>query len=129
MEHILSRNIDLSDYNDAGFENQQEFKEHINRIGNFTLLYNTDNSSIGNKMFKDKIEMYKSSDFKMTNVIAEPLTTEVKSGMDTKLFNLINDLEKPYTPNENGHFSKLLIEQRSEEVANALYKILTKEYD
>lgn len=129
VEHILSRNIDLSDYNDAGFENQQDFKEHINRIGNFTLLYNTDNSSIGNKMFKDKIEMYKSSDFKMTNVIAEPLTTEVKSGMDTKLFNLINDLEKPYTPNENGHFSKLLIEQRSEEVANALYKILTKEYD
>ncbi len=129
MEHILSRNIDLSDYNDAGFENQQDFKEHINRIGNFTLLYNTDNSSIGNKMFKDKIEMYKSSDFKITNVIAEPLTTEVKSGMDTKLFNLINDLEKTYTPNENGHFSKLLIEQRSEEVANALYKILTKEYD
>lgn len=129
IEHILSRKIDLDDSNDAGFSNLSEKKDYENRIGNLTLLYNTDNSSIGNKKFEGKMQIYKDSDFKMTHCIVEPLSTSIKSGIDTKLYSKINKIEKSYKPNLKGHFDKELIEQRSKDFAEALYKILTNEFD
>lgn len=132
VEHILSRSIDLDSVNitnqDLGFESNKQREDYIHRIGNLTLLYNTDNSSIGNSIFAEKMEIYKKSQFIITSTIVEPLTTPVKNGQDTAFCNLINQNEKNYEP-INGQWTRDLIEKRSEDIVTLVYKILTKKYE
>ncbi len=130
VEHILSRNLDMTDlsYSDLEFSDENEKKEYIHRFGNLTLLYNTDNSSVGNGEFKDKKPAYRSSDFVMTSTLVGPVETVVKNGLDTKLFAYINMFEKQYsTP--NGQWTKSLIEKRSEDLADLMERIVLKSYD
>ena len=71
VEHILSQNLDFEKEGiklaDLGFETQKQLEDYLHRIGNLTLLYNTDNSAIGNWDFADKTDVYKKSDFKITH--------------------------------------------------------------
>lgn len=128
VEHIYSKSLVNSKFSEAGFVDSSEAKDYVNRIGNLTLLYNTDNSSLGNATFSEKIPTYKDCDFRMTSVIVEPLSTTVKAGQDTVLYANINKLENTYSPADNGYWTKELIEKRSESFADAVYCILTNKY-
>lgn len=130
VEHILSRNIDLSENPivDLEFSDAMEKTDYIHRFGNLTLLYNTDNSSVGNKPFKEKKSAYKGSDFIITTTLIEPVVTDVKNGMDTRLFSYINKFEKQYQSN-NGQWTKSMIEARSADLAELMERIVTQEFN
>lgn len=125
VEHILSRNIDMSNrkYSDLGFNNEEDKKDNIHRLGNLTLLYNTDNASVGNGTYNDKKESYKNSDFIMTKTLVTPLKTSVKKGKDTALYASINQYEKQYA-GKKGMWTKSLIEKRSEDLADLMERIV-----
>lgn len=129
VEHILSRSLDLDRVKitnqDLGFESDKQKEDYMHRIGNLTLLYNTDNSALGNSTFAEKSEIYKMSQFIITSTIIEPLVTPVKNGQDTAFCNLINKYEKNYE-SVNGQWTMKLIEKRSRDIATLVYSILTK---
>lgn len=129
VEHILSRSLDLDSAKitnqDLGFESDKQKEDYMHRIGNLTLLYNTDNSAVGNSIFAEKLEIYKKSQFIITSTIVEPLATPVKNGQDTAFCNLINQNERNYEP-VKGQWTRELIEKRSGDIATLVYRILTK---
>lgn len=129
VEHILSKQISLDDYNisynDIGFQNKGDFDNNKHRIGNLTLLYRDQNSSLKNKSFIEKKDMYANSNFRITSTIIKPLHTEIKNGAETKLFEKINSNEKQYASN-NTHWNVNLIDERGRNIANLLYSILTQ---
>lgn len=129
VEHILSRSLDLESAKitnqDLGFESDKQREDYLHRIGNLTLLYNTDNSAIGNSIFSEKMEIYKKSQFIITSTIVEPLTTPVKNGQDTVFCNMVNRNERNYE-SVNGQWTRELIEKRSEDIVALLCRILTK---
>lgn len=129
VEHILSKQISLDDYNisynDIGFQNKGDFDNNKHRIGNLTLLYRDQNSSLKNKRFIEKKDMYANSNFRITSTIIKPLHTEIKNGAETKLFEKINSNEKQYASN-NTHWNVNLIDERGRNIANLLYSILTQ---
>ncbi len=127
-EHILSKKIDMTKYNyaDFGMTDEKEFNSYVHRIGNLTLLYNTDNSSQGNGKYDEKKDGYKLSDFIMTSTLVVPKQTTVKNGMDTKLCANINKYEKQYATT-NGHWTKNNIIDRGKDVAELVKRILTQD--
>jgi len=132
VEHILSRSLDVDALgitnDELGFESDKERESYIHRIGNLTLLFNTDNSSLGNGTYEEKEEMYKQSKFIITSTIVEKLTTPVKNGKDTAFFKKINSYEKNYS-SENGQWTKAMIDARSSDLAILVYKILTNDFE
>lgn len=127
VEHILSKNIDMTIYTNSelGFGDDKERGDYKHRLGNLTLLYNTDNASVGNKKYEEKIDCYKGSDFVMTSTLIQPLVTTVANGKDTHLFAIINKYQKQYNT-DNGHWRKENIEERSKDLSDLIYKILTQ---
>lgn len=127
VEHIMAQNIDMTGltYSDFGYISAQEQQDYLHRLGNLTLLYNLENSSIGNQLYKDKLPTYKVSDFVMTRNLVEPAVTEVKSGIQADTVKNINKYEKQYS-SSNGHWTKGNIEQRSTDLADLIYRLLTK---
>lgn len=130
VEHILSRNLDMSNisYVDLELVDEAEKRDYIHRLGNLTLLYNTDNASVGNGSYNDKMVAYKISDFIMTSTLIEPVVTGVKNGLDTRLFAYINKFEKQYS-SDNGQWKKTLIEQRGADLAELMERIVLKTYE
>lgn len=130
VEHILSRNLDMAgiSFDDLEFLDETERKEYIHRFGNLTLLYNTDNASVGNGKYVDKYAAYKTFDFIVTSTLIEPVHTAVKNGMDTRLFGYINKFEKQYKGN-NGLWTKSLIDRRSNDMADLMEKIVLNSFD
>lgn len=125
VEHILSRNLDMKDVTnfDLGFDSDEGRKDNIHRLGNLTLLYNTENSSLGNSPFSDKVITYKNSDFILTSTLIEPVETGVKNGQDTRVCEYINKFEKQYEV-KDGQWTKQLIDQRSEDLADLMMAIV-----
>lgn len=127
VEHILSKEVIFdNDPTDAGFNSTEEIKNHKNLIGNLTLLFNNENSSVGNKKFKDKIKLYSDQDFIITQRIAKDLLSTTKGGKNAKLVNLINEKESKYNPNEMGHFDKDTIKDRSSKIADLIYDLVNQ---
>ncbi len=127
VEHILSRNISEVSNEELGFEDDKERRDYIHRLGNLTLLYNTDNSAIGNTSFEEKIPTYKLSDFIMTSTLVEPFMTTVKNGKDTVLCKTINRFEKQYVA-DNNHWTKSLIDKRSVDLSKLLVCVVRADY-
>lgn len=127
VEHILSKEIIFDkDASDAGFIGNDDFKNHKNLIGNLTLLFNNENSSAGNKKFRDKIKLYSEQDFIITQRVAKDLVSTTKGGKNAKLVSLINEKESKYAPNTKGHFDKDLIKERSSRIADLIYDLVNQ---
>lgn len=126
-EHILSQKLDETkvSFREHNFVDEKERDDYIHKLGNITLLFNTDNSSVGNKIFNDKKACYKASSFILTSTIIEKVSTTVKRGMDATICQNINTYEKQYALDEK-LWTKDMIEQRSKDLSNLLYDILTK---
>ncbi|OCA90404.1 hypothetical protein A8F94_00465 [Bacillus sp. FJAT-27225] len=129
VEHILSKEVSFDkDSSDAGFTSEGDLKDHINLIGNLTLLYNNENSSVGNKRFKDKLNLYSEQDFIITQRIAKNLVSTTKGGKNAKLAAMINERESKYSVNNKGHFSKKAILDRSSKIADLIYDLVNQKF-
>lgn len=66
IEHILpdSKGVGWDDHDEEDYR-------YLNRLGNYTLLTKRENRDIGNKGFEEKKEVYKKSNFKITQQVAE----------------------------------------------------------
>lgn len=125
IEHIMSRKLAIEDYNSLGFQDEEEFSQNLNRVGNLTLIYTTDNASLGNKTFKEKCPSYKNDvNFYITKKLATDLTTEVKNGADTDLIKKINEYLPTYYKEGMVHFTKKQIDDRSEVISNILADVI-----
>ncbi|MBR2584609.1 MAG: DUF262 domain-containing protein, partial [Thermoguttaceae bacterium] len=61
----------LTSWGQLGKQVQREYKDRLNRLGNLTLLTGSDNSSVKNKPFSEKLQTYKGSEYLMTNDMCE----------------------------------------------------------
>ncbi|MBD3808448.1 MAG: DUF262 domain-containing protein, partial [Epsilonproteobacteria bacterium] len=66
IEHILPQNIDTQSRWGENFSDD-EIESFTSRLGNYLLLEVDKNKDIGNKYFDEKIEVYKTSKYLMTN--------------------------------------------------------------
>ena len=125
VEHILSRSlkINLKEY---GFKNDEEHQEYLNRIGNLTLLYNVENSGLGNATFGDKINAYKKTDFIITKTIVEKVKTSIKSGKTAKNVELINEFQPNYVTKDKKIWSKKDIDRRGQNIAKLVSYLVGK---
>ncbi|MEB8127621.1 DUF262 domain-containing protein [Staphylococcus succinus] len=127
IEHILSQKINIDNYSEIGFLDEEEFAQYKNRIGNLTLINNTDNSSMGNKKFIEKLPHYRDDvEFLLTKKLATNLETNVKNGQDTKLVNMINSyITTPKLAKNEIHYTKKMIDLRSNEITNLIMDFIT----
>lgn len=119
VEHILSRalQIDIVEY---GFESEKEHREYLNHIGNLTLLYNAENSALGNALFSDKIDAYSKTDLRITKTIVEKIKTSVKAGKTAQEVNYINEYQPNYVLTENKIWNKNKIDERGANIAKLI---------
>ncbi|WP_204121176.1 MULTISPECIES: DUF262 domain-containing protein [Levilactobacillus] len=96
-EHILPQNtLKLTDNDKLSllhFEDTEEIKQYMNRIGNLSLLRKSENISISDGDFKDKLPAYKNSSFTITRAIATEIQSTVKHGATSARFKIINEYE------------------------------------
>lgn len=69
IEHILPENP-LAEW--EHFFAQDEIENYIYRLGNLTLLESSKNNDCGNKLYSEKLPVYKQSHYKMTENIDYP---------------------------------------------------------
>lgn len=126
VEHILSRSLDINNQ-EYGFENSEEHLDYLNRIGNLTLLYHDENTSLGMGKFKDKIKTYANTNFDLTSTIIEPLKTTIKRGKETKRISLLNEYQPTYMTKNKTIWAKKDIDKRGENIAKLVsYLVLPK---
>ena len=65
------------------------------------------------------------SKFVPTSTLIEPKTTEIKTGPEAQLYEMINQNEKQYGVKEK-YWTKDLIDKRSHDIASLMYNILIK---
>lgn len=65
------------------------------------------------------------SNFVLTSTLIEPKTTEIKTGPEAQLYEMINQNEEQYGVNEK-YWTKDLIDKRSHNIASLMYNILIK---
>ncbi|MCE4956049.1 DUF262 domain-containing protein [Macrococcoides caseolyticum] len=122
VEHILAKKSIIDNLDNYGFSNNDEFTRYLNRIGNLTLLYHDENTSVGAKLFSEKLETYKNSDFIITKTIVTKIETTIKNGVETSRVSLINEHQPQYET--NGKWTKREIELRSEIISNLVDKMV-----
>lgn len=125
VEHILSRslNINLEEY---GFISHDELQDYKNRIGNLTLLYNVENSSLGNSSFGEKINAYEKTDFIITRTIVKNVETSVKGGKTAKNVELLNEYQPNYVTRDKKIWTKEDIDRRGENIAKLVSFLVSK---
>ncbi|WAA13360.1 DUF262 domain-containing protein [Fervidibacillus halotolerans] len=125
VEHILSRSlkINLKEY---GFKSDEEHQDYLNRIGNLTLLYNVENSGLGNSTFGEKINAYKKTDFMITKTIVEKVKTSIKSGKTAENVALINKYQPNYVTKDKKIWSKKDIDRRGQNIAKLVSYLVSK---
>lgn len=125
VEHILSRSLKI-DHEEYGFQNDEEHRDYLNRIGNLTLLYNAENSGLGNSTFGEKIDAYGKTDFIITRTIVKQVETSVKGGKTAKNVNLINEYQPNYVTKNKSIWSKRDIDRRGENIAKLVSYLVGK---
>ena len=126
VEHILSCNIKVTNDSLLGMNDESDFLEHLNLLGNLTLLERELNSGAGDSPFEDKLQYYEESRFILAKILKEPIKSSIKKKSE---FNeRINKYLPHHKPSPNGHWTKDKIEKRSEELANYFYCIVCNEW-
>lgn len=72
IEHVLSQDPQFRP-RAFGFRTNEDFEEHLDLLGNLTLLEKKINSSIKNNGLPEKIQGYRKSAFRMTSILATAL--------------------------------------------------------
>lgn len=122
VEHILAKKSIIDDLNNYGFSSFEEYTRYLNRIGNLTLLYHDENTSVGTKRFSEKYETYKETDFIITKTIVTKIETTIKKGVETSRVSLINEHQPQYET--NGIWTKKEIELRSKVISELVDKMI-----
>ena len=104
---------------DLGFRDEEERVSYLHRIGNLTLLFNLENTSLGESQFKDKIATYQNSDFVITRSIVTQNQTTIATGIQRDFIDMLNRNFKQYE-SQNGQWTKSLIIQRSKDIGELL---------
>lgn len=126
LEHIMPRTPISNELIEAsGFEDLEEYKEYVNRIGNFALIGNDENSSLSNKQFDQKRLVYADSSIWTTQVLADRLVSSMKSGKEVQQFERINSYLFMDESSSSVYWTKDLIIKRSEKLAAYLEAVLT----
>ncbi|MFT3895306.1 MAG: DUF262 domain-containing protein [Anaerolineales bacterium] len=86
IEHILAQNPDIETR--QTFDKPEEYDTWKIRLGNLTLLEKSINASISNLPYTGKQDGYKSSQFYMTQSLAQ----KIQVGVDTKINRATKDL-------------------------------------
>lgn len=126
VEHILSRSLKIN-IKDYGFESTEEHQEYLNHIGNLTLLYNAENSGLGNASFDEKINAYERTDFIVTKTIVKKIETSVKGGKTAAYNDLINEYQPNYVVGNKSIWSKQDIDRRGEDIAKLVSYLVSKQ--
>lgn len=124
VEHILAKNVDVEEYSDVNFKDEDEFRNYLNRIGNLTLLQNEENSSANNKKYKDKWSIYKETQYKITNGIVGPFETSIASGSRRDEVIRLKNLNLYVEENEFGHYDKEHIKNRTANLSRIISEAL-----
>lgn len=121
LEHIMPVYPANSQYINQ-YDNEEERTNYLNRIGNLTLLYKDENSSIGNRNFEEKKSMYDQSELYITKTIVNKLETPIKDGKHTKFVNKVNELQPEY--DLSSLWTKGNINHRSNAIKNIVLNLL-----
>ncbi|MBU6080344.1 DUF262 domain-containing protein [Allobacillus halotolerans] len=129
VEHVLAKELPEKYYEEHGFEDKNDFKNYLNRIGNLTLLLGSPNTSASNKTPVEKKAHFTQSDFLLTRRITGEIEYAVKSGRQRENIDIINEKFSTYLgENEkNMLFNKDAIVKRSDEVAEVVRDLLIKD--
>lgn len=122
IEHILAKKTEINDLRSYGFSDSDEMYRYLNRIGNLTLLYHDENTSIGTRRFAEKFNTYLKSDFIVTKSIVSKLETTIKNGVETDRIKLLNEHQPNYLTNEN--WTREFIEERSHRISGLVDLII-----
>lgn len=125
VEHILAVKLNPNDYKDYDFENEEDYKSHLNRIGNLTLLLFDSNISASNKTPIEKKSYYSESEFFITRKLVKDIDLSVKSGERRELVDSFNDQFTTFYTHQK-KFDKSSVEKRSDEIAKYVYLLLLK---
>ena len=110
IEHIMSqsgKNLQTIQ-KDAGMENDEMFKEYVNKVGNKILLEYKINRSIGNEWFRTKVS-----------------TTLVdKFGYVNSAYPIAKNLVEKYANNPKSYWTKDDIDKATDEAAERISKFL-----
>lgn len=126
LEHILGRTLNETDLLSNGFVDYEDFQNHLNKLGNLTILYTDENSSASNKNFLEKANIYEHSDFLLTRSLIKDEKTGIKSGQYNKYLDRINSFSPIYKTEK---WSKSMIQQRGKDLANLFESILLEPFD
>lgn len=118
LEHILANKTPISDYSEYEFKDREEYDRYLNKIGNLTILYKDDNTSVGTNDISTKKNNYEQSDFAITRTIVKKEITTIKNGQETRRVEDINNYLKQY--NTNDKWTKSQIDKRSADIAKLL---------
>lgn len=127
LDHISPRTLpNAKTARDIGFKNEAERLEYLNRIGNLCLIIGTHNSSMGNKLFVDKLAHYKESRYWTTSILVNEKNTPVGSGDEKE--RVINFNKHMYSPDliKTKQWAAKEIRKRSKNVAEYLSYLLSK---
>lgn len=121
LEHIMPQKTSIEDSVNLGFFDSEDQQNHLNKIGNLTLLYNDENSAASNLSFEEKKNIYKNSEFKITRSLIKDESTGIKHGKRAQFIKKINELSPIYDTNK---WDKEMINRRSINIAELLQVIL-----
>lgn len=125
LEHVMPRTpVNQEFVSASGFTDVEEYKEYVNRIGNFALIHNDENSALSNKSFDQKRLVYARSSIWTTQVLNNKLVSTMKSGKEVNQYEIINN--SLFVTTQEDIWTKEAIIERSEKIALYLESILTK---
>ena len=97
VEHILSQTPRFTP-SAFGFSSQNDFDEHLNLIGNLTILEKQINSKIRNSDLPDKLVGYRKSKFRVTTKLANSISINgfMKTNLTSRGKDLVDDFAQTW---------------------------------
>lgn len=126
VEHILPQSFEDKniDYERYGFSAKEELVTYIQKIGNATLLFGSDNAWNSDKELAEKKEVFKDSQIELTKLIVEPNSDIETSAQLINMRKKASELLYIKELAEANVMSKDLISLRTKAIYNAIKYIL-----